>query len=119
MKAKEAVWGWTSPYHRGARHPGKVVVAHIRELSFPSVYEDPLEGCEITGGAVFPEIANSAGKDAQLAVLAEFNAAVVRDHMDPQKAHKEFLKIDEYRDAIAPDIPGACPGRLSRAISMR
>ena len=30
-----------------------------------------------------------------------------RDGIDPQAAHREFLKIDEYRRHISPDIDGA------------
>ena len=36
-----------------------------------------------------------------------FNSLVVRDGIDPQNAHKEFLKIDEYRQRIARDTEGA------------
>jgi hypothetical protein len=36
-------------------------------------------------------------------IFIEFNAMVVRYGIDPQEAHKAFLAIDEYRDAIAPD----------------
>ena len=31
---------------------------------------------------------------------------VVRDGIDPQAAHREFLKIDEYRRRVSPDIDG-------------
>jgi len=40
-------------------------------------------------------------------LFIEFNAMVVRDGINPQIAHKAFLAIDEYRDAIAPDIEGS------------
>ena len=51
-------------------------------------------------------------KDQPLAVrvvrmLLLFQAIVVRDGIDPQLAHKEFLKVDEYRRNIACDIPGS------------
>jgi hypothetical protein len=36
-----------------------------------------------------------------------FHTMVVRDGIDPQAAHDEFLKISEYRRRIAPDIEGA------------
>ena len=40
-------------------------------------------------------------------LFIEFNAMIVRDGIDPQEAHHAFLAIDEYREAIAPDIEGA------------
>lgn len=42
-------------------------------------------------------------------MLIDFHTAVVRDGIDPARAHCEFLKIDEYRRRIAPDIQGAMP----------
>ncbi len=44
-------------------------------------------------------------KVAQL--FSDFHTMVVRDGIDPQAAHREFLKVDEYRRRIAPDIEGA------------
>jgi hypothetical protein len=40
-------------------------------------------------------------------VLTDFHAAVVRDGIDPRKAHQAFLAIDEFRRVISPDIAGA------------
>lgn len=36
-----------------------------------------------------------------------FHTLVVRDGIDPQRAHREFLKIAEYRRKISADIEGA------------
>lgn len=44
---------------------------------------------------------------AVLRIFLEFHTMVVRDGIDPQRAHREFLKIDAYARAIAPDIEGA------------
>lgn len=45
---------------------------------------------------------------AQVAQLFTcFHTLVVRDGIDPQAAHGEFLKIGEYRRRISPDIAGA------------
>ena len=38
-------------------------------------------------------------------MLLEFNHMVVRDEIDPLKAHREFLKIDAYRELMAEDMP--------------
>jgi len=40
-------------------------------------------------------------------MFVDFNICVVRDGIDPQKAHSEFLKIKEYRNIISPDIEDA------------
>ncbi|MEH3117107.1 MAG: hypothetical protein PGN25_05720 [Methylorubrum populi] len=46
----------------------------------------------------------------RLAMLfIDFNTLVVRDGIDPKEAHRAFLVIDEYRDRISPDVPGAAP----------
>lgn len=42
-----------------------------------------------------------------LAMFLLFNTVVVRDGIDPQRAHRAFLEIDEYRKAISPDAEGA------------
>lgn len=39
----------------------------------------------------------------------DFHTMVIRDGIDPQDAHQQFLKIDEYRNHISPDIAGADP----------
>lgn len=40
-------------------------------------------------------------------VFIDFHTAVVGYGIDPVAAHTEFLKIDEYRRKISPDIEGA------------
>ncbi|MCK1282238.1 hypothetical protein IVB46_44190 [Bradyrhizobium sp. 61] len=45
------------------------------------------------------------GKVAQMFI--DFHTLVVGDGIDPKAAHREFLKIDEYRRRISPDIDGA------------
>ncbi len=40
-------------------------------------------------------------------MFIDFHTLIVRDGIDPQAAHREFLKIDEYRRYISPDIDGA------------
>jgi hypothetical protein len=40
-------------------------------------------------------------------VFVHFHTIVTRDGIDPQDAHRAFLAIEEYRQSISPDIPGA------------
>jgi len=44
-----------------------------------------------------------------LLLMIMFNTLVVRDGVPVEAAHKEFLKIREYRQRISPDIAGAQP----------
>jgi len=39
-------------------------------------------------------------------MFIDFHTLVVRDGIEPQAAHREFLKIEEYRKRISPDIGG-------------
>ena len=39
-------------------------------------------------------------------LFVDFHTMVVRDRIDPQHAHAEFLKIDEYVERISPDLLG-------------
>lgn len=32
---------------------------------------------------------------------------IVRDGCDPLAVHKALLEVDEYRDGLAPDMPGS------------
>jgi hypothetical protein len=40
-------------------------------------------------------------------VFVEFNTLVVRDRISIDDAHREFLKIRQYRCFVAPDVSGA------------
>jgi hypothetical protein len=42
-----------------------------------------------------------------LSLFLLFNTLVIRDGIDAQAAHEAFLAIDEYRQTISPDAPGA------------
>jgi hypothetical protein len=64
----------------------------------------------LTGGACEVSRAQASGWEALALLMADFHTLVVRDGIDPQAAHREFLKIREYREFISPDIPGATRG---------
>jgi hypothetical protein len=38
-------------------------------------------------------------------IFIDFHTLVVGDGIDPQAAHREFLKIKDYRERISADIP--------------
>ncbi len=39
-------------------------------------------------------------------MFIDFHTLIVRDGINPQAAHREFLRIDEYRRRTSPDIAG-------------
>jgi hypothetical protein len=58
----------------------------------------------MSGGAAKIETRKQKGKESALMAFIEFNTLVVRDHVDPQAAHREFLNIDEYAERVSPEI---------------
>lgn len=65
------------------------------------------ESYKCTCGGCFAEVAALTGIASVARVFVDFNSLVVRDGIDVDAAHKEFLKIDEYRTHVSPDIDGA------------
>ncbi|MCO6407343.1 hypothetical protein [Hoeflea alexandrii] len=59
-----------------------------------------------TAGACDSDFKNRPEAEITAMVFILFNTVVVRDGISVEAAHRAFLKIDEYRDAIAPDLPG-------------
>jgi hypothetical protein len=63
----------------------------------------------VTSPAYRSDLMGISGVSAQLAALVHFHMIVVRDNIDPMKAHKAFMDIDEYRDTVAADtLPARC-----------
>jgi len=57
-----------------------------------------------TGGGVFSEVREAGPEEAKVFALAAFHDIVIRDKVSPKNAHNALLKIDEFRDGIAPDL---------------
>lgn len=91
MKFKECLVIWKPK----SRFPEKRVVIQ------PKGYPIPENWYWMPGADLKDEL------DPTCRVFVEFNTLVVRDGICPQQAHDEFLKIDEYRATIAPDMRGA------------
>ena len=63
---------------------------------------------DCTGGAAYIGLRNCEDKlQRDMMLFIEFHSIVVRDQIPVEAAHREFLKIDEYRERIAPDIQGS------------
>lgn len=65
------------------------------------------DGYLMTTGACYSERDKMSKHELEKMMFIDFHTMVVRDGISPQDAHKEFLKIPEYRVLIAPDIDGA------------
>ena len=50
---------------------------------------------------------NGTELDRRLHMFITFNTIVVRDRVPAEAAHAAFLAIEEYRQLISPDTPGA------------
>lgn len=102
MKAEEAMIAWTSnaAYNENDPLRGKIEVGPWPdETGWSDKYSTTVGAC-YTGR-------HGIGEWEQTAlVFIDFHTAVVGYDIDPKAAHKEFLKIDEYRKRIAPDIEG-------------
>lgn len=61
----------------------------------------------MTEGACDAEMHVLSPVERSLAVFMIFNKLVIRDGLDAEVVHDEFLKLDEYRERLSPDTPGA------------
>lgn len=108
MKARDAVIAYTPADWTGSYEDtvGKI------EVGLYSGLAQLTDRYAFVVGAAFPSIWELQGCHAIAQVFVDFHTAVVRDCIDPQLAHKAFLVIDEYAEAIAPDVEGARGRRL-------
>lgn len=65
------------------------------------------DGFLFTGGAAYVAWQHAGAESLRVQLFTEFHTIVVRDRVDPQKAHQAFLAIDQYRRWVAPDVQGA------------
>lgn len=101
MKALEAMIAWNPV---SIDIPGKIP-GEIRVGPWPDD-KGWSDNHIMTMGACLLSRHKLPAETVALLVLADFHSCVVRDGIDPLKAHAEFLKIDEYRARISPDSPG-------------
>lgn len=94
MKFKEALVAWNPS-------TGDVAVGPYADGSGWS------RGYPMTDGACCHSTRTAPTLMSKYLLFVLFNTLVVRDGIDPRKAHEAFLKIDEYRRSISPDIDGA------------
>lgn len=93
MRASESIIAWTPRWYQDRGNAGEIAVMPLTrrlEDSDAVHFEVVYGGCNRDW-----QTANSDKLEAL--VLAAFSTAVVRDGIDPQKAHRAFVEIDEYR----------------------
>jgi hypothetical protein len=96
MKLVEAMYGWN-------RNSDEIDVGPWPDTTGWS------DRYSLTGGACYTNIRQMAPDQLAAQIFIDFHMIVLRDGVDVQAAHRAFLKIDEFRGSIAPDIPGADP----------
>ncbi len=103
MKAEQADIVWT-PINDGM-HPGDVRVETHCSAWSRTGGDLWLSAARLEGDSQIEEEISSIKQ--KLALFVNFHTLVVRDGIDPLKAHKAFLSIDEYRVTISREIFGA------------
>lgn len=107
MKYTELMLAWTPPWKWLDESSQFFVTKGLVEVG---PWPDKTRWSRIflnTGGACYRDLHEMNDDELSLRLFIDFNTLVVRDKIDPQQAHNEFLKIDEYRKRIAPDTRGA------------
>jgi hypothetical protein len=110
MKMSEAdlIWTPAKPYTADCPNPGAIRVER-HGSGWERTSGDrwmPIHRSLVLG--VFQQFETKDDRTRQLlSMFVLFNTVVVRDGIDPAAAHQAFLEIDEYRQHISPDTPGA------------
>ncbi|MBK9082570.1 MAG: hypothetical protein IPL88_11095 [Rhizobiales bacterium] len=104
MRFRDCFYAWNPvDCHKNGAVPGQVQVGPYPD---ESGWSDQFQSSQ---GALNLDDRALMGVDLKFRILADFHTMVVRDGVDPTAAHREFLRIDEYRELISPDIEGASP----------
>jgi hypothetical protein len=103
MKFSDAMYAWTKhdTVSAFASTAGQIKVGPHPDMTGWS------DDFAYSGGSCFLALKEKSEIEQVAKMFIDFHSIIVRDGIDPQLAHKEFLKIDEYRRYIAPDIEGA------------
>src|SRR5580765_509407 len=87
--SKEQVWRWSD--HKVNEGTTLNMWNHV-------AYGDPKPRENISAGELkYREIS---------LMFANVMAMIIRDKIDPDAIHKEYLKIEEYRNILSEDVPG-------------
>jgi hypothetical protein len=109
MKAIEADVLWVPTYSKTANAGDICVRQHLTHCrqQYPHHSWMSVTRALTLGGLRSAPTKGSPVKQL-LSMFILFNTLTVRDGIDVKRAHEAFLAIDEYRQTISPDAPGAC-----------
>lgn len=97
MKAEDARLGWnpeTKAVEVGPRDPNDWMRPYPMWL-------------DVARGGAYQTFKPTTPLELAFLILVHFHTLAVRDRIPLEPLHREFLKIDEYRQRISPDIDGA------------
>lgn len=100
MKLIDTVIAWTP------RTNGVAVGLHPDRLGWSRSYQ-------VVDGACAEDWHEASEEVRLVRMFVIFNTVVVRDGVPPLVAHKAFLGIEEYRQAV---VRGCCPGQAQVAL---
>ena len=102
MKYANAMYGFNPVGgHKPEADQGRIEVGpHPDRSGWSRCYQSKL-------GSINLEEKHLRGADLVARIFLDFHTIVVGGGLNPQTVHLEFLKIDEYRWAISPEIEGA------------
>jgi len=105
MRAAEALIAWTpnKDYEADSPTRGQIKVGPLLHHGMA----DWTLPYRCTGGAAYAHRRSIDGWRQIAMIFIEFNSLVLMHDMDPKVVHEAFLAIDEYRQRISPDLPGA------------
>ena len=89
----------------------KAVVEWCRTTKRINIFDDPHREPTLPskmGGAYYAAIRERDYGDETVALdmMMQFHSITVRDGVPIDVAHREFMKVGQYRDRISPDSPG-------------
>lgn len=99
IPARKCLVEWTPKMPNGKGHARAGI--RIREWN-PPVEDDAYL---YVSGACESSWHDCPMEELYARIMVLFNSVVVRDEVDVMTAHREFLKIKEYSEIIAPDSP--------------
>lgn len=90
-----------------AYQPGGEIVVDHRDLNRRTRDISRAAGFPYSCGGCILAAQTADQADTLRMIIGQMVAIVWRDQVSFADAHREFMKIDEYRDAMADDLPGA------------
>jgi hypothetical protein len=104
MKAKNAIICWTADRASVAHGKTRGEVTVYDHVACLAAGQRPWRAFQSASGHCDEEWRKASDLRRAMLMFIHFNTLTVRDGLDPQKVHGAFLKIEEYRQRIAPDV---------------